>query len=514
MTQDAGGPAPPEWTFLLNASGIVKNFGPTTVLRGMDFQVAAGEVHAFLGGNGAGKSTLLKIVAGIVERDGGSLNYRGLSVDEAAGAHARNRGLAVVHQELAVIPHLSIAENIELPHRKRGASLFNRQAARRAAAEALALIDADFAAGSMDRLVATLSLHERQMIEIARALKSGADLLLLDEPTTNLTAGEAERLFAVLRRLAQKSRIAVVFVSHRMKEIRQVADVCTIIRDGVAAVSRIPIAQLDDAEIVEMMGQQATDPAETRAIMSEGSIPETAASHPPHGKGLCINGLGLTVEVAPGEILGLAGAPGGPQGLVDTLIGNAPMRGVDIVHGGEPKRIRSARDAVRQGIGFVSGDRSNRGILAALPILDNLVVSRRIAERRSLVRQDELLEATALLKALKIKAGSLHDLPSSLSGGTQQKLILARWLNLRPKLIVLEEPTRGVDIGTKRDIYVLIRAMAQSGTTIVWWSSEQTELIELCHKVLAFAPDGRASALLGYPHLSEDALASATGLAA
>lgn len=514
MTHEVKGPPSTEWTFLLNATRIMKNFGPTTVLRGMDFQVAPGEVHAFLGGNGAGKSTLLKIVAGILGRDGGSLSYRGLSVDEAAGAYARDRGLAVVHQELAVIPHLSIAENIELPHRKRGASLFNRQTARRAAAEALALIDADFAAGSMDRLVGTLSLHERQMIEIARALKSGADLLLLDEPTTNLTAGEAERLFSVLRRLAQQNQIAVVFVSHRMKEIRQVADVCTIIRDGVAAVSRTRIAQLGDAEIIEMMGQQAAAPAETSAHTAVASTAESATLRPSPGKSLRIEGLGLAVDIAPGEILGLAGAPGGPQALVNQLIGNAPMRGVDIVHGGQSQRIRSPRDAVRQGIGFVSGDRSNRGILAALPILDNLVVSRRIAEGRSLVRQDEILEAAGLLKALKIKAGSLHDLPSSLSGGTQQKLILARWLNLRPKLLVLEEPTRGVDIGTKRDIYVLIRAMAQSGTTIMWWSSEQTELIELCHKVLAFAPDGRASALLGHPHLSEDTLAAATGLAA
>jgi ribose transport system ATP-binding protein len=499
--------------FLLDARGIAKAFGATKVLRGMDFQVAPGEVHAFLGGNGAGKSTLLKIVAGILTRDAGSLAYRGLSVDEPAGAQARDRGLAVVHQELAVIPHLSIAENIELPHRRRGSSLFNRSAAQRAAAEALALIDEDFAAGSLDRLVSTLSLHERQMIEIARALKSGADLLLLDEPTTNLTADEAERLFAVLRRLVQQKRIAVVFVSHRMQEIRRVADVCTIIRDGTAATSRCPIGRLGDAEIVEMMGQQSEPRGETTSDAPAGGA-AIITTHGGAGEALRIEGLGVTIDVAPGEILGLAGAPSGPQMLVDRLIGNAPSAGVEIFHGGRAQRVRSPRDAVHQGIGFISGDRTNRGILAALPIIDNLVVSRRIAERRSFLRRDEIVEATALLKALRIKADSLHDLPSSLSGGTQQKLILARWLNLRPKILVLEEPTRGVDIGTKRDIYGLIRAMAEAGTTIIWWSSEQTELLELCHKVLAFAPDGRATALLSQPYLSEEALASATGLAA
>jgi ribose transport system ATP-binding protein len=507
---DAGGKGQ---AFLLDAQSVVKNFGATKVLRGMNFQVAPREVHAFLGGNGAGKSTLLKIVAGIIERDAGTLLYRGQSVDEPVGDMARNRGLAVVHQELAVIPHLSIAENVELPHYRRGARLFDRAAARRSATEALALIDRDFAAEPMDRLVSTLSLHERQMIEIARALKSGADLLLLDEPTTNLTADEAERLFAVLRRLVAENHIAVVFVSHRMREIRQVADVCTIIRDGEAAVSRCPLDRLGDAEIVEMMGQQA-GPAVESGSDAAPLAHFVAARRGRAGETLTIEGLGFAIEVMPGEILGLAGAPSGPQALVDCLIGNAEAKGVQILHGGHAQRFRSPRDAVHQGVGFVSGDRSNRGILASLPIIDNLVAARRIAERRLFLRQDEIVEAAELLKALKIKAGSLWDLPASLSGGTQQKLILARWLHLEPKILVLEEPTRGVDVGTKRDIYGLIRTMAEAGTTIIWWSSEQTELLELCHKVLAFAPDGRATALLSQPHLSEEALASATGLAA
>ncbi|HEX3983069.1 MAG TPA: ATP-binding cassette domain-containing protein, partial [Acidisoma sp.] len=300
--------------FLLDAQGIVKSYGATAVLREMDFRVAPGEVHAFLGGNGAGKSTLLKIVAGIVTRDEGTLLYRGQSVDEATGGSARDRGLAVVHQELAVIPHLSIAENIELPRYRQGARLFDRSGARRSAAEALALIDRDFATHSTDRLVASLSLHERQMVEIARALKSGAELLLLDEPTTNLTASEAQRLFAVLRRLVSEARIAVVFVSHRMQEIRQVADVCTIIRDGQAAVSRRPVDALTDAEIVEMMGQTVASTERSTTIAGPLSV---ARGKP--GEALAITGLGLEVTVAPGEILGLAGAPSGPQVLVDQL---------------------------------------------------------------------------------------------------------------------------------------------------------------------------------------------------
>jgi ribose transport system ATP-binding protein len=504
-----------EPAFLLDAEGVLKSYGATKVLRGMNFHVAPGEVHAFLGGNGAGKSTLLKIIAGIVDRDAGKLLYRGQDVDGPAGSAARDRGLAVVHQELAVIPHLSIAENIELPRYRRGARLFDRAGATQSAVDALSLIDTAFAAQPTDRLVETLSLHERQMVEIARALKSGAELLLLDEPTTNLTADEAERLFAVLRRLVRESRIAVVFVSHRMQEIRQVADVCTIIRDGEAAVSRRPLGQLTDADIVEMMGQSLTadETAEALAPKPTADAGLSLVRRKP-GDTLVVKGLGLEVEIAAGQILGLAGAPSGPQLVVDQLIGNGQDKTIDILRGGQRRRYRSPRDAVSQGVGFVSGDRANRGILASLPIIDNLLASRRIADSRWFVRRDEGSEAAGLLAALKIKAQSVWDLPSSLSGGTQQKLIVARWLNLKPDILVLEEPTRGVDVGTKHDIYALIRAMADAGTIIVWWSSEQIELLELCHKILAFGPDGRATAVLSRPHMSEEMLAAATGLAA
>jgi ribose transport system ATP-binding protein len=495
--------------FLLDASGITKSFGATSVLRGMDFAVAPGEVHAFLGGNGAGKSTLLKIVAGILHQDGGTLHYRGLDVHDTAGRAARDAGLAVVHQELAVIPHLSIAENIDLPRYHKGARLFNRRDAHDAAVEALSLIDKDFAAQSTDRLVSTLSLHERQMLEIARALKSGAELLLLDEPTTNLTGEEAERLFAVLRRLVESTKIAVVFVSHRMKEIRQVADVCTIIRDGQCALHRTPLAKLSDAEIIEKMGQNVVGESEASAI---AAIPRIGPKV--NGDALSITGLGLEIEIGPGQILGLAGAPTGPQALIDQLIGDRAQAGVHIIHGGQKREDRTPRQAVANGIGFVSGDRANRGMLATLPIIDNMLASRRIAERRQIVRRGEADEAAGLLEKLRIKAGSLWDLPASLSGGTQQKLIIARWLNLRPKMLVLEEPTRGVDVGTKREIYVLIRAMAEAGTTVIWWSTEQTELLELCDRILAFGPDGTAIALLTGAQINEERLAAATGLAA
>ena len=243
--------------FLLHAQGINKNYGATSVLRGADFAVAAGEIHALLGGNGAGKSTLLKIATGNVRRDAGRLLYRGLDIDTAEGAAARDHGIAVVHQEMALLPDLTVAENIHLPHLKHAAALFRSRDAARQAQAALAEIDSSFARTSLHRRVADLTLHERQLVEISRALSAGAQILLLDEPTANLTAAETERLFAVLRRLPAERGIAIVFVSHRMREIRQVATVCTILCDGVSAVSRAALTTLTDADIVAAMGQSA-----------------------------------------------------------------------------------------------------------------------------------------------------------------------------------------------------------------------------------------------------------------
>lgn len=503
-------PGPAASAFLLQAQRITKSFGPTKVLRGIDFAVAPGEIHALLGGNGAGKSTLLKIVSGVTARDGGTLLYEGRDIDGHEGREARSRGIAVVHQELAVLPHLTAAENIALPHHRRGFSLFSQRSAHRTALDALALIDRAFAERATGVRVGDLTLHEQQLVEIARALDSGARLLLLDEPTANLTAMETERLFEVLRRLTRENGISVVFVSHRMREIRQIADVCTIIRDGVTAVDRQPVRELTDADIVDRMGQ-----ASALGGTGEHAPARAADSSARAGRGrLEIKGLGLDVAVEGGSILGLAGAPAGPEALISALIGAERVRGFTVLLDGRERDYRTPRQAARSMVGFVSGDRASKGILASLPIIDNMLASRRVAHGQVLIPRSEAAEANGLLAALRIKAGSLWDLPATLSGGTQQKLLIARWLNLGPAMLVLEEPTRGVDIGTKREIYELIRAMAAAGTTVVWWSTEQTELIELCDTVLAFDPDGRPTSILRHGDITEDSLAAATGMAA
>src|SRR5579875_3069220 len=259
--------------YLLEAHEVYKSYGATRVLCGANFAVAPAEIHALLGGNGAGKSTLLKIVTGSVPLDAGEVRYNGMDISSHEGAAALARGVAVVHQETALLPDLTVAENIHLPHLARGASLFSSRDAIRAAEAALVPIDAAFARRALHRRVAELTLHERQLVEIARALSAGAQLLLLDEPTSNLTAMETERLFALLRRLIEQHGISVVFVSHRMREIREIASVCTILRDGVSAISRKPLDTLSDSDIVAMMGQAMA----VEAVVRSGSAPSATA---------------------------------------------------------------------------------------------------------------------------------------------------------------------------------------------------------------------------------------------
>jgi ribose transport system ATP-binding protein len=363
-------------------------------------------------------------------------------------------------------------------------------------------------------------------VEIARALGSGAKLLLLDEPTANLTAAETTRLFAVIRRLIADTGLAVLFVSHRMREIRQIADVCTIIRDGKTAVDRAALDAITDREIVECMGQSvvvdeaAASVAESAELgrsnlaTEQGGDDSLQAMPVTHRGALRIERDGVVIEVPAGVIVGLAGAPVGPSSLIDALTGIAPAGVWAITRDGARVSYSHPCAGARDGVGFVSGDRSNKGILATLPIVDNLVAAARVVNRRNVVGRAEIEQSTQLLEALKIRAGSLWDLPATLSGGTQQKLLIARWLLLRPRLLVLEEPTRGVDIRTKREIYALIRKMAQQGTTIVWWSTEYIELVELCDTVLAFDLDGKPTEVLRHADVNETQLAAATGMAA
>lgn len=486
---------------LLVVKNVEKSYGATRVLRGVNFTVRAGQIHALLGGNGAGKSTLIRVVTGLANLDGGVIEKHSAQQISAEPV------IAVVHQELALLPELSVAENIGIVHAKGGVSLSRSGRMRDIALKALRLIDPHLAETIVDKPARALSLHQGQIVEIARALSLGAEVLLLDEPTANLTAQETGILFSLLKRLVQEEGIGIVFVSHRMKEIRQLCDVCTIIRDGQTVVDGQTVASLSDAEIVHSMGQPAHRPTE---IGSRPRLPQQDED------GLRLVGKdGTEIRVKSGTILGLAGAPAGPGNLIQALVGSAGLASDwKIRTDGLPETLRSPAAAVKAGIGYVSGDRTVKGVLAQLPIIDNVLAARRIRSGRYLVRNSEEEECNSLVSALKLKAGSIWDMPRSLSGGNQQKLLVARWLGLPLRMVVLEEPTRGVDIGTKRDIYALIREVANTGAIIVWWSTENVELLELCDQIFAFDSDGNSAGFLSTDSFNEDALAELTGMAA
>jgi len=494
--------------FVITVRNLTKSYGATPVLNGVDFTVVRGEVHALLGGNGAGKSTMIRIITGTESKNNGEIRF----FDSTGHARSDTEGrakVAVVHQELALLPHLSVAENIALPHQREGASLFRRADAWRQAYRALCLIDQDFAATSLYRLVGSLSLHEGQMVEIARALSSGAELILLDEPTANLTALETDRLFAMLRRLTRENGLSVVFVSHRMKEIRQIAHVCTIIRDGKTVVDRQTLDTLTDVDIIEKMGLVAAT-----AVTERAPVSVAATGMPADGEYITIAEPGFTLTLRPGTVLGVAGAPAGPTALIETLTGAARAKRWTVTRAGWPQQLGSPRRAARLGAGFITGDRAHKGVLHSLPILDNVMAAKRVVRGMTLTGGSEGAECMDLMRALKVKVACIRDLPNTLSGGTQQKLLLARWLGLAARLLVLEEPTRGVDIGTKREIYQLIRQMAARGTVIVWWSTENAELLEVCDQVMAFDTEGRCAGVLERDDFADEKLATLTGMAA
>ncbi|RWI16607.1 sugar ABC transporter ATP-binding protein [Mesorhizobium sp.] len=484
---------------LIDAAKVEKSYGATRVLRGVSFKVRAGEIHALLGGNGAGKSTLIRIITGLTPRDAGDIGFASAKADRSSPI------IAVVHQELALLPELSVAENIGIVHAKSGLSQSSRRRMREIALNALRLIDTTIGEEIVDQPARKLSLHEGQIVEIARALSTGAEVLLLDEPTANLTAGETAKLFSVLKRLARDEGIGIVFVSHRMREIRELCDVCTVLRDGITVANATPLASLSDAEIIQQMGQSTHRSGPQLKRRERGR------------EGTPVELLGpdaARLEIWPGTILGLAGAPAGPTGLIDPLVGAGKGAGWRLAGDGLGDAFPSPAAAARAGIGFVSGDRAAKGILSQLPIVDNVLAARRVRDKRRIVGAAERRECSDLVSALKLKAGSIWDLPGSLSGGNQQKLIVARWLGLPLRMVVLEEPTRGVDIGTKHDIYALIRQMADAGASIVWWSTENVELLELCDVIFAFDIDGRPKGFLPDERFTEDGLAELTGMAA
>lgn len=465
---------------LLQLDAVHKAFGAVQALKGVSFDLRAGEVHALLGENGAGKSTLIKVVTGAHAPDRGTVTVAGQRVRHLSPAAAQKLGIACIYQQPALFPDLSVAENISL--RLEPPAAFRRVAwpARRArSAQLLERIGADL---SPETEVRSLSMPQQQLVEIACAVGAGARILILDEPTASLTPPEVRLLFKIVRDL-RAGGVGLVYISHRLEEIFELADRVTVLRDGESVATReVRAAALTEAELIRLMvGREVS----TIFPPPEGEPGEVALALA--NVGCSAGGVrGISLEVRAGEIVGLAGLVGaGRTELARVLFGLTPADAGEIRLHGRSLRLRSPAEAVAQGIAYVPEDRRRHGVILEMPVAANvtLAILDRIARGGWLDAAAERRTALDFLARLDIKADGPDALVGSLSGGNQQKVALARWLATQPRLLILDEPTQGVDVGAKSEIHRLIRRLAARGMAVLLISSDLPEIIGLSDRI-------------------------------
>ena len=434
----------------------------------------AGEIHALLGENGAGKSTLIKVLTGVHEADAGEIRLGGHRISPACPGDAERAGISTVYQEVNLVPSLSIAENLALGRQPGRFGLINWRATRRHAREVLARLGLDL---DVDTELGALSVALQQMVAIARALEVKARLLILDEPTASLDEKEVADLFAIMRRLRGEG-LGIVFVTHFLDQVYAVCDRITVLRNGTL-VGAWPVADLPRLALVsKMLGREVgadTPPAATDASAATGAPVLTA-------RGLARRGAIHPVDLAVnrGEILGLAGLLG--SGRTETarlLFGVDPRDSGEITLNGQPVDLGSPRDAIAHGLAFCSEDRKTEGILPNLSVRENLIVALQAKQGgwRALSRAEQDKLCDHYIAALRIKTADAEVPIRTLSGGNQQKVLLARWLATQPQLVILDEPTRGIDIGAKAEIEALIAKLRGEGIAVLFISSELEEIV-------------------------------------
>ena len=465
----------------LSARGLTKRFPGVTALDGVDLDVARGEVHALVGENGAGKSTLVKILAGIEAPDAGTVELLGQPYRPAGPAGAIRAGVRMVHQELNLLPYLSVAENLFFERLPRRAGMV---AYRQLYRDAAALLDQVGLKVSPRARVEGLSVAQLQLVEIAKALSAESRVLILDEPTASLTRRETERLFGIIRQLLERG-VTVIYISHHLEEVFEIGDRVTVLRNGARVATR-PLAGLTVPDLVKMMvGREVGSEYPFRPAPGPG--PELLRV-----EGLRPRGLPgpVSFSARAGEVLGVAGLVGsGRTETMRAVFGADPNDGGEVYVDGRRVRIRGPRDAVRHGISFLTEDRKGQGLLLPLGCDVNVTLADvwRVARAGLLRRDAERRAAGRLAERLGIKAASISQPTRYLSGGNQQKVLLARWLFRDSRVLIVDEPTRGVDVGAKYEIHALLGELAAQGRAVVVVSSDLPELMGICHRIIVFS---------------------------
>lgn len=447
-------------------------------LKGVSFELRPGEVHALLGENGAGKSTLIKVITGAHQPDGGTLIVGGETVSQLTPSKARQLGIACIYQQPALFPDLTVAENIGLRLKKSGAlSRIRWRGQRSQAVELLHRIGAEI---SPDAEVRSLSMPEQQLVEIACALGSGADIVIMDEPTASLTQKEQHLLFKVVRDL-RSSGVGVIYISHRLEEIFALADRVTVLRDG-ESVGTNQVDTLTESEMIKLMVGREVSSIYPPAESAVGNVVLSLKN-----LGCVAGGVsGVTLDVRAGEIVGMAGLVGaGRTELARILFGITPADSGEISLNGEKISIRSPREAIARGIAYVPEDRRRHGVILEMPIAQNMTMAihPKFFPGTWLRFNAEDLLAKDFIRDLGIKAYGPDAPGGSLSGGNQQKVSVARWLATKPKLLILDEPTQGVDVGAKSEIHKIIRGLAKEGLAVLMISSDLPEVLGMSDRV-------------------------------
>ena len=484
---------------------IHKAFGSNEVLKGVDLKLKSGEVHALMGENGAGKSTLMNILTGIHKQDKGQIFVDGKEISFKNPLEAEAYGIAFIHQELNIWPNLSILENLFLMHSvTNGMGILDFKAMRAMAEQKCREIEIEL---PLDMEAGECSVGQQQMTEIVRNLLLDAKVVIMDEPTAALTERETEKLFEVMRSL-KKRGVAMVYISHRMEEVTQNCDTITVMRDGVSVATK-PVKEYSMEQIVrDMVGRSITEFYPDRRNKPGEVLLEVKHFEQP---GVFHD---INFNLRTGEILGFAGLMGsGRTEIMRAVFGVDPHAGGELVFKGEPLKITKPEDAIKAGLGFVTENRKTEGLILDFSILRNIALPSVDSFAQSGVINFNILNdfADKMAKKLGVKTSSLDLEAGALSGGNQQKVVIAKWVGRHPEVIIMDEPTRGIDVGAKRDIYELMNELTASGVSIIMVSSELPEVLGMSDRIVVVHEGRIAGELLHDEADQEKIMTLATG---
>ena len=482
---------------ILRMQGITKTFPGVRALDGVDFAMRRGEVHAVMGENGAGKSTLIKVLTGVYPRDEGLIVFDGQAISPASPLEAQRLGISTIYQEVSLIPYLSVAENISLGRQPCTAWGIQWGAIRREAERVLSRFELDL---DVDRTLASYPVAIQQMVAIARAVSIEAKLIIMDEPTSSLDENEVAKLFEIIRRL-RADGTSILFITHFLDQVYAISDRMTVLRNG-RLVGEFETASLPRIELIgHMLGK---DPEAVQALQHEKDAHRAGVEGEPL---LEARGLGQTGAVEPldldireGEVLGLAGLLGsGRTEVAGLLFGVRKATSGEVRIDGRAASLSSPRAAMQHGIGFCPEDRKTDGILPSLSVRENIVlaVQRRLSRLGIVSRRRQLEIAERFIALLGIVTAGPEQPAGTLSGGNQQKVILARWLATEPRLLILDEPTRGIDVGAKAEIERLVEDLSRDGVAVVFISSELEEVVRRSHRVVVLRDRQKIAELTG-----------------